>query len=70
MHALRTANVAWGAAMLEQNLDQVVRCDRCDRAAFAPQGRGDGLVDRMRWPDLPCVFAISCRGHMRREWLN
>jgi len=69
MHQLRTANVAWGAALHEQNLDQVVRCDRCDREAFAPKGRNTRL-DREDWPSMPCVFSASCRGKMRREWLN
>lgn len=70
MHALRTANVAWGAALQEQNLDEVVRCDGCDREAFAPNGRADALRTREHWPDVPCVFRGSCRGLMRREWLN
>ena len=70
MHELRSANVAWGAAMLAQNVDEVVRCDRCQREALAPHGRGDALLDRERWPTMRCVFAASCRGHMRREWLN
>lgn len=70
MHELRLPEAAWGAALLRQNADLVVRCDGCDGEALAPPVGCDPLQDRLQWPLLRCVFLASCRGHMRREWLN
>ncbi|MEK6976221.1 MAG: hypothetical protein AABY18_07755 [Candidatus Thermoplasmatota archaeon] len=62
---------SWGEALRLQNDDEVVRCDRCDRAATLTGIDGEEADDdRSVWPSVHCVFDASCRGSMRRETLN